>query len=170
MSEIWKTIPGFEDAYEVSNLGRVRSLDRQMANGRRMHGRIIRRGPHRGGYASIHLYLDGKVTSTTAHALVALAFLGPRPPGMEVCHEDRDKQNCRLDNLRYDTHVANEADKLAHGTRGEGELSPSNKLTTAQVLDIRARRGVPQQRLADEYGCTFSNISAIQRRKSWRHV
>lgn len=70
----------------------------------------------------------------------------------------------------WGTKQENEADKIMHGTRGFGEKAPSAKLTTADVLQIRKRVGEPQQALAEEFGCTFSNVSAIQHRKSWRHV
>ena len=72
--------------------------------------------------------------------------------------------------MRYDTPAGNNADKLMHGTLPRGEDSHSAKLTTVDVLEIRRRVGEAQQTLADEFGCTFSNISAIQRRRSWRHV
>lgn len=177
MTEVWKPVVGFEGLYEVSDLGRVRSLDRVVRRLNRWgqvsdffcRGRLIRSGPHQGGYLSIHLYRGGEVKSTTAHVLVAEAFIGPRPAGMEVCHNDGDKKNCAASNLRYDTPSGNNQDKEQHGTARKGDNHQTAKLTTTAVLAIRASRE-PQQVLADRFGCTFSNISAIQLRKSWRHV
>lgn len=88
----------------------------------------------------------------------------------EVRHLDGDQCNCRENNLAWGTKKENEADKELHGTRLRGEQSPTARLTVPDVLAIRARIGEPQEALAAEFGCTFSNISAVQLRKSWRHV
>jgi hypothetical protein len=164
MDEEWRPVAGFEGAYEVSNLGRVRSLRGPYA------GRILSPGPHPGGYLLIHLYRNGHRTARTLHSIVAAAFIGPRPEGQEVRHFDNVKTNCAASNLSYGTHAENEADKLRHGTRLRGEANHAAKLTADDARAIRARRGERQEDLAAEFGCTFSNISAIQRGKSWRHV
>lgn len=161
MTEIWKAVPGYEDRYEVSSEGRVRSLVR---------GHILRGGPHKGGYVLLHLYGRGPRKVTTLHAVVAEAFLGPRKPGEIICHGDGDSRNNRVENLRYGTYKDNADDTLRHGRRSLGEGATYVKLTEKAVSEIRKRRGEPQADLAKEYGVTFSNISAIQLRKSWRHV
>lgn len=164
MIEEWRPAVGFEGRYEASNMGRVRSTSGQYC------GRILSPGPHPGGYLMMHLYAYGRRSARTLHSVVAAAFLGPRPVGMEVCHLDGVKTNCAAANLAYATHRENEAHKLLHGTRMLGERHATAKLTAAQVREIRARQNEPQAVLAAEFGCTFGNISAIQRRKSWRHV
>jgi hypothetical protein len=126
--------------------------------------------PHTGGYHMVHLYMGGVRTPMTLHKAVMLAFAGPRPQGTEIRHLDGDRKNCRLENLAYSTRTENEADKERHGTRLRGEASALAKLTVADVQDIRRRRGERQEALAAEFGCTFSNISAIQRGVSWKHV
>lgn len=178
--ERWKPVVGFEGAYEVSDLGRVRSLDRYVPHSNRwgtissiLHrGQILRLGPHAGGYKTVHLYRDGeRVRATVLHIVVAEAFLGPRPtPEHEVRHLDGDAGNCAAANLAWGTRIENEADKELHGTRTRGEQHATAKLSEKDVVAIRRRAGEPQKDLADEFGCTFSNISAIQLRKSWRHV
>lgn len=180
IAERWLPVYGFEGLYEVSNEGRVRSLDRVQefagrgggTTRRCLRGRMLAGGPHIGGYRTIHLYRhDGTRRSTLLHIVVAEAFHGPKPfPEAEVRHLDGDQTNCRADNVAWDSRVANEADKALHGTLRRGEETPQAKLTESDVIQIRARQGELQQTLADEFGCTFSNISAIQRRKSWRHV
>lgn len=69
--------------------------------------------------------------------IVLEAFRGPCPDGMECCHGDRNPRNNRIDNLRWDTPLANAADRERHGTKAYGERSGNAKLTTEQVLDIR---------------------------------
>ena len=62
------------------------------------------------------LYTQGKNKIRYVHSLVAESFIGPRPEGMEVCHNDGDPTNNHLDNLRYGTSSGNELDKVRHGT------------------------------------------------------
>lgn len=178
MTEIWKDISGFEGTYQVSDRGRVRSLTRTITAANRWGGTSTRLklgqnialSPSTDGYGMVHLYLDGVRYPRMIHRVVAEAFIGPRPKGCEILHNDGDKTNFRLSNLRYGTKLENEADKIKHGTRVRGETSGRSKLTVQAIIAIRKRRGEAQQALADEFGCTFSNISAIQLGKSWRHV
>lgn len=178
MTEIWKAVPGFEGLYEVSDQGRMRSLDRDieytMASGRavvrRRRGQILALGPHVGGYRTVHLYDGGLSRATALHIVVAEAFHGPRPsPRHVVRHLDGDASNCAAANLCWGTPAENSADTLRHGTRLRGERIVGSKLSAGDVREIRASP-LPQAILAERYGCTFSNISAIQLRKSWRHV
>lgn len=178
MSEIWRPVVGFEKAYEVSDQGRVRSIDRSYTKKTKggaiatvQHkGRVLKPGFNVGGYLIVGLYYGGENRSRPIHSIVAEAFIGTRPVGLEVRHLDGNKLNCRAENLKYATHTENEADKRKHGTLMFGEKSVSAVLSENDVRRIREMRGVPQQELADMFGCTFSNISAIQLRKSWKHV
>ena len=117
--ENWRPIPGYEGAYEVSDLGKVRSLSREVYAGqgrtRRHAGRSLSvwTGDH---YSKVRLKLDGQGTTKNVHTLVALAFLGPCPDGMEVCHNNGRHHDNRASNLRYDTHSANQRDSVRLGT------------------------------------------------------
>lgn len=108
--ENWRTAVGWEGVYEVSDQGNVRSLDRTVVtrSGEVQHwkGRM-RKISISGGYKQVSLYDHGRRKTVWVHNLVAEAFLGPRPPGLEVCHSDDDGTNATLANLRYDTHSAN---------------------------------------------------------------
>src|SRR4051812_4452753 len=87
--EIWKAVPGYEGRYEVSNLGRVKSLARYVrcgkggGKGRRLTPqKILRPGTmNRFGHCSVMLGRDGG--SRCVHDLVLTAFVGPRPPNNE---------------------------------------------------------------------------------------
>jgi hypothetical protein len=110
-SEIWLPVVGWEGFYEVSDLGRVRRIFLPPFEGYR----VLR--PSLCTYhPSVSLSRRSRVVRRTVHVLVAAAFLGPRPPGLEVCHNDGNKMNAAASNLRYDTHQANEHDKRIHGT------------------------------------------------------
>ncbi|ACI12645.1 HNH endonuclease [Mycobacterium phage Ramsey] len=116
--EEWRPVVGFEGLYEVSNLGRVRSLD-HFARGRSgskrlIRGRVLRPAPRTSGHLTVALGRNGG--SKDVHTLVATAFIGPRPEGMECCHQDGDPTNNRVENLRWDTRSANRLDSVRHGT------------------------------------------------------
>lgn len=173
MHEIWKPIPGYT-LYEVSNFGRVRSLDRVIiqTDGRKRisAGRILQGGRNaRSGYALVILSEANRKKTVNVHSLVMKAFVGPRPDGTEICHNDGNPRNNRLDNLRYDTRAANSADSERHGTRAKGERSGVATLTENQVREIRRLRkaGVKQRVLAAQFGVSGSHISAIANRKWW---
>ena len=119
--ERWKPVSGYEGIYEVSSHGRIRSLDRTVnySNGqiRRQKGKILSTPlMQQTGYPFVKLSNHGKNQVRTVHSLVAETFIGTRPEGTEVCHNDGNRTNNHLDNLRYGTPSENELDKLRHGT------------------------------------------------------
>ncbi|MBA4475122.1 endonuclease, partial [Lactobacillus paracasei] len=73
--EIWKDIKNYEGLYQISNLGRVRSLDRVDLQGRRLKGKVIASFPNRNGYLKVNLYWDRSIKQVFIHRLVAAAFL-----------------------------------------------------------------------------------------------
>jgi hypothetical protein len=100
------------------------------------------------------------------HVLVAAAYHGPCPEGMEVSHDDGKSLNNRPGNLSYLTHEENEKMKSLHGTSSAGENNGMAKLTDQQVEEIRVSllnnyRGL-QCRLARRYGVTDATISMIK--------
>jgi len=170
--EVWKPVVGAEGLYEVSDQGRVRSLDRKVryVNGRtaRYKGRLLRpfRSPR-----MVKVCL-GRGVNRTVHSLVACAFLGSPPINSEICHNDGNAANNRLENLRYDTRIANAADKRRHGTHLEGSRCPHAKLNEKEVLEIRRlyNSGSPQNSLAYRFGVTKQAIHRLIHRRTWRHV
>lgn len=116
MSETWREIPGYEGAYEVSDLGRVRSLDRVSSHGRRLRGRVLKQ-IRRSGYLSVGLHLNGDPTLYLVHRLVLTAFAGPPARGMEARHLDGDASNNAASNLVWGTTRENIRDQLRHGTQ-----------------------------------------------------
>lgn len=172
MEETWKPVPGYVGLYEVSDQGNVRSLprSRRTAQGlQRWHGRVLRRFTDNTGYWYVNLSNGQKARKTAVHRLVLLAFVGPSPVGYQACHGDGDRKNARLENLRWDSPVANAADRLLHGTDLIGERSPTAKLTAAQVDEIRSR-SESSLSLAPLYGVASSTIRAIRLRTNWRHL
>jgi hypothetical protein len=119
MNETWRPIAGY-DGYQVSDLGRVRSLDRvvtKMQRGRpvqhRLKGKVLRPATVARGYLAVAL---GRRGTMYVHHVVLLAFVGPRPAGKQAAHGDGDRTNNALSNLRWATPKENTADRYRHGT------------------------------------------------------
>jgi hypothetical protein len=98
----WKDIPGLP-GYQVSDSGQVKRLVPEKT----LDGNIDRHGYRRHNIKGTCIYV---------HRLVLSAFIGPCPPGHEGCHNDGDKLNNSLSNLRWGTRSANTWDKINHGT------------------------------------------------------
>lgn len=122
MQEIWKPVVGYESAYEVSDHGHVRSLERRVRLVTRQAGettrlvpaRVLRPGPTRSGHLSVAI---GKGNSRLVHQLVLEAFVGPRPDGYEVLHLNHNPADNRLVNLKYGTRSENLRMDYAAGKR-----------------------------------------------------
>lgn len=161
--ETWKPIPGYEGLYEASDAGRVRSLDRSVPtlNGtakvptvRHFKGRIIAHYITR-GYPVACLTKNGRGKTFTVARLVLAAFVGPKPPDMECCHCNGDRSDSRLCNLRWDTNLANQEDRVTHG-------SSTAKLSAADVIEIRRQKGrVSGPKLAAQYHVSCNSVYAI---------
>lgn len=126
MSEHWRPVLCYEGFYEVSDLGRVRSLPREVQNGRGAMvagGVLLRPTSDRGGRYVVSLSVRNRAACRSVHRLVLEAFVGPRPAGMEACHGDGDPGNNRLSNLRWDTHESNMDDQRRHGTNHNSRKS-----------------------------------------------
>lgn len=107
-----------------------------------------------------------------AHRLILEAFRGPCPKGMQACHNDGDRSNNRVSNLRWDTIKNNHADKMKHGTQQIGSLNPAAKLTPKNVVAIRSRRekGEGGIALANEFKVARNTILNIVSRRNWKHI
>jgi NUMOD4 motif/HNH endonuclease len=115
-AERWKPVVGYEGYYEVSDLGRVRSLRHRW--GPRPVPLVLKPQSRPSGHLHVSLYGYSKNGSTQAiHHLVLEAFVSPCPEGFEGCHGDGDPANNALGNLRWDTRSANVQDALRHGTQ-----------------------------------------------------
>lgn len=125
--EIWKDVSGYEGLYQVSNLGRIKSLDRIVPwkNGKphHLHGKIISQRDNGNGYVQATLWKQNRQFITYVHRLVALAFL-PNQNGLpEVNHKDENPLNNQSDNLEWCEHKYN----IKYGTRTAKVTKKRNK-------------------------------------------
>ncbi len=166
-TEEWRPVVGHEGIYEVSDQGRVRSVSRIVATTRgprRRAGRMKRQHLSPGGY-----WRTSIVDSTVCvHALVAAAFLGARPAGHQVCHNNGVSADNRVENLRYDTPAGNAADTARHG-RLKGTKNGQAKLTEEHVRRARQMRaaGKTLAAIGDIFGVHESTIHDACSGRGW---
>lgn len=170
--EIWKWIPGYEDRYQVSDQGRVKSFCRHIS------GRIMRGGTNAFGYKTACLLKEkrGVQKYCMVHRLVVSAFIGPPHPDQDCCrHLNGDPTDNRLVNLMWATNTENAIDRVAHGLDENTGKPPSARLTDEAVVVIRqlyrdVGGTIPQTIIAREFGVGYSYISAVLRNKYRKHA
>jgi hypothetical protein len=125
-----------------------------------------------GGYFLVRLYRDGKQFNRKVARLMLETFVGPRPEGMEACHNNGIRTDDRCENLRWDTPKNNHADKKLHGTLANGEKNGLSKLNETQVRVIRrcCELGMAQRETAKIFGVCQPTIGSIVRRETWKHI
>lgn len=170
INERWLPVPDYPH-YEVSDFGRVRSIDHVNIdpNGisRRFRGKLLSPVQNQ-GYGWITLGIGPRVL---IHRLVLSVFVGPCPVGMHGCHGDGDSGNNQLTNLRWDTPKGNAADTIRMGRsyRALGELSSCAKITERQAMSIIADSRM-HSLIAKDFGIHPSTVSNIKRGYSWPHL
>jgi hypothetical protein len=178
MKETWKPVVGYEDYYEVSSLGRLRSLPK-VVGGRwgkcQYKGKIIKviRNPSH-GYGQLSLVGEWKKKTVRAHRVVAEAFI-PNPGNKPyVNHIDCDKLNNRIDNLEWVTAKENTAHiiKMDRFNPKRGEEVSGSKLNKDDVIEIRRSfgYGYSMTYLANAYKVSISTISDALKRNTWKHL
>lgn len=166
MNEVWLPVSDYCGLYEVSNTGKIRSLDRVVniqKHTKKIKGKILSAG-NADGYRNVVLSKDGKGKTRFIHRLVAMAFLGQPLPGQEVNHKDEDRANNHVQNLEWVFHRENlhhtwnrSPHKKAHWS-----TSGSNKLTPREVLRIREiGRSMKQKDIAKMFNVSRQTISNI---------
>lgn len=145
-AERWLPLSGYEGIYDVSDLGRIRSLDRVTHRGRKWKGRTLSAASMPAGYQKVSLWRAGKQGSALVHRLVLLTFSGPCPDGMEGLHKDGNPANNALSNLAWGTHSENQMDQVLHGTHPNASKGtcpsghPYNESNTYTYPGTRAHR------------------------------
>ena len=154
----WRDVKGFEGFYQVSNTGRVRSLDRH--NGVRVFkGREL--SPHKSSEGKPLVSLRGLTKrDIVVHQLVAQTFLPPVEGFRTVRHIDGDGTNNHVNNLEWIVNI--------HKTRPLKGLA--KKLNSIKVAEIRAliAKGESLTKIADRYQVDLSMISRIKNNKAWK--
>lgn len=177
----WRDVPGYEGLYRISEYGVVFSVARTVVQvnrwgkeaPRNLSARFLAQtpdlSPHAYGRLTVKLSKDGKAKTHLVHRLVAAAFFGPCPDGLQVAHADGDPTNNHVANLRYATPAENTGDKFRHGTVLRGSCVGTAKLNEAKVRKIKRAAGTVYD-LAAEFGISIAHVSRIRNGKRWGHV
>lgn len=173
MKEIWLKIKDYDGMYEISNLGRIKSLKRNSE-------RILSLTKDRYGYLGVRLCKNGIMKRFKVHRLVAEYFIDNPNNLFEVNHIDGNKENNVVDNLEWSTRSQNLKHafklKLKKGTGGGGksygEKNGNHKLSVKDVQEIRKKYVFKSKThgstaLAKEYGVNKKTILSILHNKSW---
>ena len=146
--EEWKTIENYEN-YQVSNFGRIKSLERIDNNNHLVKERILKQSTNKYGYQRIQLCKDGKPKIFSVHRLVAMAFI-PNPNNYEqVNHKDECKTNNHVDNLEWCTAKFNSN----YGTR--------NEKVSKQIIQLT---------LGGDYIKLWNSIADVQRELGYNNA
>ncbi len=180
MQTLWKDIIGFENSYQISNSGKIRSLDRIVSNRggfRKIYGKELKNCKDLSGYLIVSLKKNSKCYTKTVHRLVAIHFI-PNPLNLpEVNHKDGDKSNPNDWNLEWSTKSENsihayklKLKKSNFKPTKEGIENPNSKLNIIIVADIRekyATGNYTQRNLANLYNITQVTVWQIVNKKTW---
>ena len=158
-NSIWRTFPR-DERYEISNMGQVRY---------KPHGTIRKLSVAKNGYLLLCTRVRGKAKAYYVHRAVIETFRGSIQSDLQVCHNNGDKSDNRLENLRVDTVSGNAFDKFRHGTMVMGEMHIWHKLTAEQVQQIRLSSD-SHEALAKRYGVSRGCIGHVTRRETWKQI
>lgn len=174
MKEYWKPISGYE-CYEVSDTGKVRRITKGESNRTSGAPYDLKQHKDKDGYLYVILFHPQtiKKKKLRVHRLVAAAFISDHPSGMVACHNNGDKNDNSIGNVRWDTQKGNIADKILHGTQVRGCDAHQSKLSPCQAIYAKytplTYRGHITN-LAREYGVSRTAINLIRKGRNWSHV
>lgn len=165
-AEEWRPVLDWEGFYEVSNLGKIRSLDRWIINKREngvqskylQRGRLLKIGIYRNGYQYVRLSFNGAAKARLVHRIVALAFLGnPTAPANHVNHKNGNKSDNRPENLewvtpsenhRHRVHVLGKDNLPKPGDNGYRNPNRASKELEDRIIELR-KAGLKLRQIAE---------------------
>lgn len=175
VAEEWRTVEGYEGCYEVSNQGRVRSIDKVVrTNGGRFatkRGKIRRSVMGKAGYYLVTLCDACKTKTFLVHRLVATAFVPACADRPHVNHINGIKTDNRPENLEWVTPKENKRHASELGLTPSGERQGNAKLTWDRVKEIRRiyiETGAKQRDLAKQFGISQPTVAQVVQWKTWK--
>lgn len=179
--ERWKDIKCFENLYQISNEGKVKSL----GNGFKScgHEKILKPGISTSGYLFVNLYKDKTHLHKDIHRLVALMFI-PNPENKPcVNHKNGIKTDNNVNNLEWCTYYENNNHAYKMGLHNKSNLflsknkldhkgskNPQSKLKEKEVIEILSIDNMPLKKIAEKYNVSVTLIFKIRKRELWKHV
>jgi len=170
--EIWKDINGYEGLYQISNLGRVKSLNKLKGKNTKTKEIIMNPSINKKGYKCIVLCKNSKQKHFRVHRLVAQSFIPNSENKKIVNHIDCNKINNHESNLEWVTHKENEIHAKANGLKPHGESHGRAKLTKQDIYKIKQliKNNFKLKSIAFLFEISITHVSRIKNNKSWRCV
>lgn len=167
--EFWKDIEDYQGSYQVSNSGRVKSLDRYIKSGkgkRLKKGQILKGCVTNRGYVNQRLWKDNKLKNVLEHRLVAQAFI-PNPDNLpEVNHIDGNKTNNHVDNLEWVTSSKNQKHAFKTGLNSVKKSKVTEEIFNKIVVEIE--NGGKIKNVLDKYNCT-NRVYNYRKKNGYRY-
>ncbi len=174
MDELWKPIKNYESEYAISNLGRVKSLERiittiskkGITKKYKLEEKILKPGKNSDGYLTVTLSKHGKKTTVKIHVAVAKAFIGERPGSLVICHGVNGKLDNSVNNIRYDTQKSNAEDRVRDKT-SDHIFSPEKII---EIREFYTDSKLSYAKIATIYNVDSNCIRKIVLNLSYKHV
>jgi len=166
--EVFKDIVGYKGLYQISNLGRIKSLKGRCPI-------IMRTRTNKRGYIQTHLHSHGYKTKTV-HRLVAVAFINNKENKPCVNHKNGIKTDNRVENLEWSTYKENTNHSIDIGVMSFNHVRGINhyraKLNVYDVLEIRKKlsSGATGVLISKKYNVSNALVSKIKSNKLWKHI
>lgn len=175
---IWRPVVGYENIYEVSNTGLVRSLNHFVEHSDGKHriqkGRVLKTSISNKGYVQVSLSYRKNKFHTGVHRLVAAAFVGNPENKNQVNHKDGDKSNNLVDNLEWCTNQENVIHAVQHNLNNPnfGEKHHNCRLTNKQIIELKRKltEGQTGASIAREYKMSAAAVSKINKGKTYKNI
>jgi hypothetical protein len=177
--EIWVDIVGYENLYQISNKGRVKSLRKTIDKGKWgeviFPEKILKQFERSNieDYLCINLYKNKKAKTHSVHRLLAIAFI-PNPHNKpHINHINCIKNDCRIENLEWCTPSENALHAIRNGrvTILNGEKNVNSVLTEVAVRIIRnSRYKISRKELSETFGVSIAHIDRVRCRQRWKHI
>lgn len=163
---MWKNIPGYENFYQISDTTLVKRLKSKGC----LKERIIKPHKKKDGYLYIGLQKNGKRKTFAVHKLMLKSFIGPCPNGLESCHNNGNKEDNAINNLRYDTPSNNSKDKIKHGTFVCNLKRKLNKEIVIEIRKLWKEGNLTQRQIAKQFNINRGTVWQIVNYYTWRQV
>lgn len=176
--EEWRDVSGFEGFYQVSSMGNVRGLRRQVKNGssfRIKQEKQMKPNTDKDGYKTVTLSKYSKCKTLKIHRLVAVAFIPNPEEKATVNHKNTIKSDNFISNLEWETRKENGAhasiNKL-YRPKARFIDNKGIKLKPDEVIKIRELRtcGTSVKEISDRFKVTIGNIYLVLSNKTWKHL